>query len=112
MLTSDFPHFTQVKPVTSDTSFIDTGPTIINQCLSLLRKVTLVTSDKSPIDSRQYCLSFERVRTKVVVAVVVVRELFFLVTSVICVRIRGRGSEVTTFIQICVYNGVLTGVDS
>ena len=37
---------------------------------------------------------FERVRTRVVV--VVVRELLFLVTSVICVRIRGRGSEVTT----------------
>ena len=28
--------------------------------------------------------------------VVVVRELLFLVTSVICVRVRGRGSEVTT----------------
>ena len=38
--------------------------------------------------------SFKRVRTRVVV--VVVRELLFLVTSVICVRIRGRGSEVTT----------------
>ena len=42
--------------------------------------------------------SFKRVRTRVVVVVVVVvvRELLFLVTSVICVRIRGRGSEVTT----------------
>ena len=29
-------------------------------------------------------------------AVVVVRELLFLVTSSICLRIRGRGSEVTT----------------
>ena len=29
----------------------------------------------------------ERVRTRVVVVVVVVRELLFLVTSVICVRI-------------------------
>ena len=38
----------------------------------------------------------KRVRTRVVVVVVVVRELLFLVTSVICVRIRGRGSEVTT----------------
>ena len=28
--------------------------------------------------------------------VVVVRELLFLVTSVICVGVRGRGSEVTT----------------
>ena len=40
--------------------------------------------------------TFKRVRTQVVVVVVVVRELLFLVTSVICVRIRGRGSEVTT----------------
>ena len=31
-----------------------------------------------------------------VVVVVVVRELLFLVMSVICVRIRGRGSDVTT----------------
>ena len=40
--------------------------------------------------------STERVRTRVVVVVVVVRELLFLVTAVICVRIRGRWSEVTT----------------
>ena len=33
---------------------------------------------------------------RVVVVVVVVRELLFLVKSVICVWIRGRGSEVTT----------------
>ena len=32
---------------------------------------------------------------RVVVVVVVVRELLFIVTSVICVWIRGRGSEVT-----------------
>ena len=38
----------------------------------------------------------KRVRTRVVVVVVVVRKLLFLVTPVICVRIRGRGSEVTT----------------
>ena len=37
---------------------------------------------------------FKRVRMRVVV--VVVRELLFLVTSVVCVWIRGRGSEVTT----------------
>ena len=43
----------------------------------------------------QLLTTFKRVRTRVVVVVVVVRELFFLVTSVICVRIRGRGSEVT-----------------
>ena len=36
-------------------------------------------------------LSLMSVRTKVVV--VAVRELLFLVTSMICVRIRGRGSE-------------------
>ena len=38
----------------------------------------------------------KRVKTRAVVVVVLVRELLFLVTSVICVRIRGRGSEVTT----------------
>ena len=35
----------------------------------------------------------KRVRTRVVVVVVVVKELLFLVTSVMCMRIRGRGSE-------------------
>ena len=44
----------------------------------------------------QLLTTFKRVRTGVVVVGVVVRELLFLVTSVICVRIRGRGSEVTT----------------
>ena len=39
-----------------------------------------------------------RVSTLVVVVVVVVRELFSLVTSVICVRIRGRRSEVTKIV--------------
>ena len=38
----------------------------------------------------------KRVRTRVVGVVVVVKELLFLVTSVICVRTRSRGSEVTT----------------
>ena len=61
--------------------------------------------------------TLKRVRTQVVVVVVVVRELLFLVTSVICVRIRGRGSEVTTpsyhvRSRFTVYSGVLTGVDS
>ena len=41
-----------------------------------------------------WCFTFKRVRMQVVV--VVVRELLFLVTSVICVWIRGYGSEVTT----------------
>ena len=36
-----------------------------------------------------------RVSGQVVKVVVVVRELFFLVKSAICVRIRGRRSEVT-----------------
>ena len=44
----------------------------------------------------QLLTTFKRVRTGVVVVGVVVRELLFLVTSVICVRIRGSGSEVTT----------------
>ena len=34
-----------------------------------------------------------RVSTRVVVVVVVVRELFSLLTSAICVRIRGRGQR-------------------
>ena len=34
-----------------------------------------------------------RVSTRVIVVVVVVRELFSLVTSAICVRIRGRGQR-------------------
>ena len=33
---------------------------------------------------------------RVVLVVVVLREIIFLVTSVICVLIRGRGAEVTT----------------
>ena len=39
-----------------------------------------------------------RVSTRVVVVVVVVRELFSLVTSVICVRIRGQRSEVAKIV--------------
>ena len=38
-------------------------------------------------------LLIERVSTRVVVVVVVVRELISLVTSAICVRIRGRGQR-------------------
>ena len=45
---------------------------------------------------RRKSMTFERVRTRVVVVVAVVRELLFLVTSVICVGIRGCTSEVTT----------------
>ena len=40
----------------------------------------------------------ERVTTQVVVVVVVLRELFSLVTSAICVRIRGHRSEVTKMV--------------
>ena len=39
-----------------------------------------------------------RVSGRVVVVVVVVRELFSLVTSTICVRIRGQRSEVTKIV--------------
>ena len=44
---------------------------------------------------------------------VVVRKLLFLVTSVICVGIRGQNLKqlLTTFVQIFIYSGVLTGVD-
>lgn len=38
----------------------------------------------------------ERVRTRAVVLMVVVREQLFLVTSVICVPVTGHGSEVMT----------------
>ena len=47
----------------------------------------------STISLPTYQLAIARVSGRVVV--VVVRELFFLVTSAICVRIRGRRSEVT-----------------
>ena len=40
--------------------------------------------------------TFKRVRTRVAAVAVVVRVLLFLVTSMICARIRGLGSEVTT----------------
>ena len=51
--------------------------------------------------------TFKRVRTRVVMVVVVVRELLFLVTSLICMRIRGRGQRLpqlltTIFVQIFV----------
>ena len=52
----------------------------------------------------------------VVLVVVEVRELLFLMTSVICMRIRGRGQRLpqllTTFVQIFALNGVLTTMDS
>ena len=55
----------------------------------------------------------ERVSTWVVV--VVIRELFSLVTSVICVRIRGHRSEVKRIVyhiaQVFVYCCILTTVD-
>ena len=56
--------------------------------------------------SAKHAETVKRVRTRVVVVVVVVRELLFLVTSVICMRIRGRGPRLpqllTTFVQIFV----------
>ena len=58
--------------------------------------------------SLSFCLSFERVRTRVVV----VREL--LAMSMVCVLIRGHGSEVSTpyhFVQIFVYSCVFIVVD-
>ena len=51
-------------------------------------------------------LTTERVSTRVVVGVV--RELFSLVMSAICVQIRGHGSEVTRTVYHCC---VLTTVD-
>ena len=45
--------------------------------------------------------------------VVVVGEVLFLVTSVICVRVTGHRLQfLATFIQIFVYSLVLTGMDS
>ena len=56
------------------------------------------------------------VRTRVEVVMVVVRELFSLVTSAICVRIRGHGLEVTRIVyhiaQFFVHCCVLTTEDS
>ena len=47
----------------------------------------------------------ERVSTQVVVIVVVVRDLFSLVTSAICVRIRGHCSEVTRIVYHMAHMG-------
>ena len=61
-----------------------------------------------------FCASHgtERVSTQVVV----VRELFSLVTSAVCVRIRGHRSEVTKIVyhmaRVFIYYSVLTTVDS
>ena len=57
----------------------------------------------------------KRVRTRAVSVVVVVKELLFLVTSVICVRIRSRRSEVTTTphhirSDFCLKGRKLTGI--
>ena len=57
----------------------------------------------------------KRVRTRVVAVVVVVKELLFLVTSVSCVRIRSRGSEVTTTLyhirsDLCLKGRKLIGI--
>ena len=61
-----------------------------------------------------YSVSLARVSTRVVV--VVVRELFSLVTSAICVRIGGHRSEVTRIVYhmapVFVYCCILTTVDS
>ena len=58
----------------------------------------------------------ERVSALVVVVVVVVRELFSLVLSAICVRIRGHRSEVTKIVyhvaQLFIYCCILTTVNS
>ena len=51
-----------------------------------------------PFVVAQYYRSVKRVRTRVVVVVMVVRELLFLVTSVICMRIRGRGQKLPQFL--------------
>ena len=63
-----------------------------------------------------HALVTERVSTRVVVVVVAVRELLSLVTSAICVRIRGHRSEVTRIVyhmaQVFVYCCVLTTLDS
>ena len=95
------------------------------------RKILCRTGDSNP---RQYCawpfsqplyqlscprpwrLLIVRVSTRAVVVVVVVRELFSLVTSSICVRIRGRGQRLrrlfTWWLKFFVYCCVLTTVNS
>ena len=58
----------------------------------------------------------ERVSTRMVVVVVVVRELFSLVTSAMCVRIRGHRSGVTRTVyhvaHFFVYCCILTTMHS
>ena len=64
--------------------------------------------------AEEKCDVVERVSTRVVV--VVVGEIFSLVTSAICVWIRGHRSEVTRIVyhmaQVFVYCCFLTTVDS
>ena len=79
----------------------------LNVIHSVTRKLTLV--EPWQIVHHNVTLFIEGVITTRVV-VVVVRELFSLVTSAICVRIRGHWSEVTKL--VFVYCCILTTVDS
>ena len=83
---------------------------IVDQSLKL-------TASKACVGKRIYCtLDSFRKRVIVVVVVIVLGEQFFLVTSVACVWISGRGSKVTTilyhFSSDFVYSCVLTRVYS
>ena len=68
------------------------------------------------LDAHKHSPTLERVSSRVVVVVVVIRKLFSLVTSVISVQIRGHRSEVTRIVyhttQVFIYFCILTTVDS
>ena len=72
-------------------SRVGTG-SVSHLCRPTINSTRLV-SESSPKGNDS---KLKRVRTRVAAVAVVVRELHFFVTSVICMRIRGRGSEVTT----------------
>ena len=74
-----------------------------------------LTASKACVGERIYC-TLDSFRKRVIVVVVVLGEQFFLVTSVVCVWISGRGSKVTKilyhFSSDFVYSCVLTRVYS
>ena len=88
-------------------------------CVSVIKRTysyTFLSTPGSCEIGHHKLLLLARVSTRVVVVVVVVRELFSLVTSAICVRIRGHGSEVMRIVYhmapVFVYCCILTTVDS
>ena len=90
----------------------------LHSCLLLPRR-TAIYRDREQVSvslAGQRISQLESVSARVVVVVVVVRELFSFVLSAICVRTRGLRSEVTKIVyhmaQLFVYCCILITVDS